>query len=217
MLPNSTLDRVSSAHWSRLWQRLGAGSDPLPWHARLVADYSEPTRHYHNLQHIAECLRELDSVLNLARQPDLLKVALWFHDAVYDSRAGDNEEASARLAAACLGSVGIEAATLATVERLILATKTHADTHDFDTTLLIDIDLAILGQPAARFWAYETAIRAEYAWVPAPVFAEKRAGVLNHFLRRPALYRTDLFRRKYESAARENLRQAIDRLSQLPA
>ncbi|HWA25203.1 MAG TPA: hypothetical protein VG734_05960, partial [Lacunisphaera sp.] len=83
-----------------------------------------------------------------------------------------------------------------------------------DAALLLDIDLAILGQPAERFWQYEAAIRQEYAWVPAVTFAEKRAEILRKFLERPALYQTPAFRTRYETTARANLKAAIERLIQ---
>lgn len=206
------MPRTDLTHWITLWRRLGTRGDPAPWHARLAAAYSEKSRHYHTLQHLAECLAELDGHRTLAQQPELMEMALWFHDAVYDSHSAANEEDSAQLAVDCLrgGAVGDE--RVETVRRLILCTKTHEPGADPDAALLIDIDLTILGQPATRFWEYERAIRAEYAWVPAATFAEKRAEILTRFLQRPAIYRTEPFRQKYEAAARANLQAAISRL-----
>ena len=98
------------------------------------------------------------------------------------------------------------------MREFVLSTKTHEPVPTADGPLLIDIDLAILGQPADRFWQYEHDIRAEYAWVPAAVFAEKRREILQRFLLRPFVYRTEWFRERYESAARANLEAAIARL-----
>lgn len=204
--------RTTLPHWETLWRNLGAQGDPAPWHARLVVAYEESHRHYHHLQHLAECLTELDTAVALAVQPDWVEAALWFHDAVYDPRSITNEEESAQWAVECLTAARVDPAAMETVRQLILATKTHEPGPLADAALLIDIDLAILGQPAARFWEYEAAIRAEYAWVPAATFAEKRAEILQRFLARPTLYRTAPLRQKYESAARANLGAAIDRL-----
>lgn len=198
--------------WSALWRELGAVGDPEPWHARLVATYGEPSRAYHNLQHIAECLAELAAVRTLAREPALIAAALWFHDAVYDPRSATNEEDSARLADECFAGAGLAEGCRAAVRRLILCTKTHESGGDPDTALLVDIDLAILGQRAERFWDYERGIRAEYAWVSAAIYAEKRSDILARFLQRPAIYRTPVFAGKYEAAARANLEAAIERL-----
>jgi predicted metal-dependent HD superfamily phosphohydrolase len=95
---------------------------------------------------------------------------------------------------------------------LILRTKSHEADGDSDAALLVDIDLAILGQPAHRFWEYEAAIRAEYSWVPSPRFTQRRAEILAQFLQRPAIFSTEPLRQKYEAPARANLQAAIERL-----
>src|SRR6266850_1795575 len=88
--------------WAALWCAIGASGDPSLWYERLTAAYAEPQRVYHNQQHIAECLAQFDAVRHLARQPEAVEVAIWFHDAVYDPKGADNEEQSANLAKRCL-------------------------------------------------------------------------------------------------------------------
>ena len=204
--------RTDRSHWDRVCHELGWTNGSAKCYQRLVVAYSDQTRHYHNLRHIAECLAELDLVRSVAQFPAELEMAIWFHDAVYDPRAANNEEKSARLATDWLARGEAASHSASLVSQLILLTKTHESGDVPDAGLLIDIDLAILGQAAERFWNYEHAIRAEYAWVQADVFATKRAEVLKRFLNRPAIYRTEYFRTKYESAARMNLRAAIERL-----
>src|SRR5438445_1363039 len=92
---------------SALWQAAGAAVAPAGWYERLMTVYAEPQRHYHNQQHIAECLTEFDQALHLARRPVEAELALWFHDAVYDPIRGDNEEQSAALAKRCLVEAGM--------------------------------------------------------------------------------------------------------------
>ncbi|KKL22586.1 hypothetical protein LCGC14_2433980, partial [marine sediment metagenome] len=58
--------------------------------------YGDPARHYHGWPHIMACLEELD-LEPLSRDPRTLELAFWYHDAVYDSRAADNEQRSADL------------------------------------------------------------------------------------------------------------------------
>ena len=204
--------RTDFSYWNSLWTALGARGDPQPWHERLVAAYREPTRYYHNLQHLDECLREFDQVRPQVAQAIEVETALWFHDAIYDSHSPTNEEDSAVLMAACLGEVAVPREIIESVAQLIRGTKTHESCASPDAAILIDIDLAILGQPPSRFWEYERAIRAEYAWVPAPTFAQERARILNRFLERGSVFQTETFRCRYEANARKNLRAAIEAL-----
>jgi len=106
--------------WLTLCQTAGANKAAARWYERLARAYDEPQRHYHNQQHIAECLWEFDQARSLARQPITVELALWFHDAVYDPKAGDNEEQSAALAKSCLREGGVSEALVETVG---LATK----------------------------------------------------------------------------------------------
>jgi predicted metal-dependent HD superfamily phosphohydrolase len=174
--------------------------------------YSEPHRRYHKLAHIADCLAEFDRVRELAREPLAVELAIWFHDALYDSRAADNEERSAQLAQVWLGEARVESALMDAVGRLILATKRHDASLHVDAALLVDVDLSILGQPQDRFWEYEAQIRAEYSWVPLEIFSVKRAEILNGFLARPCIYNTADFFRRLEAQARINLEASVQRL-----
>jgi predicted metal-dependent HD superfamily phosphohydrolase len=170
----------------------------------LLRRWSEPQRHYHTLTHLRTLLDLLDG-----ESPALL-LAVWFHDAIYDPRAGDNEEASATLARASLPALGIDAATTAEVNRLVLLTKQHTTTPDDRAgQLLLDADLSILGSPEAEYDAYAAAIRREYAWVAESAYRTGRAAVLRTFLSRPHLYQTDRFRRSHEEQARRNLTREI--------
>ena len=199
---------VTPERWKALWHRLGAPA-PDGWFERLKRSYSAPDRHYHNLQHLEECLTEWDGVPELARDPDAVELALWFHDAVYDSRASDNESRSANWADQCLTEAGLHRPS---VRRLILATRLHETHLDPDAGWIVDVDLSILGREESRFWEYERQIRAEYAWVPAEVFATKRAEVLRRFLNRERIYATGEFSSRLEAQACQNLTSSLRRL-----
>jgi predicted metal-dependent HD superfamily phosphohydrolase len=199
--------------WQQLWRSLGAKGDVGGWYEILMRAYAEPQRHYHNQRHIADCLAEFDSVRSLAKQPEAVELALWFHDAVYDPKAADNEEQSAALAKCCLEAAGLrELAEV--VARLIMTTKTHDLMPTTDAALLVDVDLSILGQSEARFAEYEAQIRAEYAWVAAEVFATKRTEILRRFLARPRIYITEAFFDRHEAQARRNLAPSIRVMSE---
>jgi predicted metal-dependent HD superfamily phosphohydrolase len=81
--------------WEKAWAANGVKCADPALFARLIGAYSEPHRKYHTRQHLAECLRTLDQVWFLAERPGEVALALWFHDAIYELRAADNEEKSA--------------------------------------------------------------------------------------------------------------------------
>lgn len=174
--------------WESLWIGVGGGDWGVKLFEELAKRYAEPHRHYHNAQHIDECLQEFDVVRGEAMEEVALALAIWFHDVVYDPRAADNEERSARFAVDCLKGGGEDLTRR--VSDLILVTKTHVVGNHPDEALMIDIDLSILGKPPERFAPYEAGIRKEYAWVPMQVYAEKRAAILRGFLEREKIFTT---------------------------
>lgn len=80
--------------WQGLWVRLGLAPPDGAIDA-LLAEYEAAHRHYHNLNHVLDCLELLDRHRHLAKRPAEVELAIWFHDAVYDTRRDDNEAASA--------------------------------------------------------------------------------------------------------------------------
>jgi len=195
--------------WARVWRQVTIAGDPQPAYQELVSRYSEPQRHYHNLRHLGECLAEFDSARELAKAPVAVELAIWFHDAVYDPHAADNEERSAELAQQRITQGGGGAELGRAVAALVQATKTHDPGWHPDAPLLVDVDLSILGQPKERFQEYEAQIRREYHWVPVETFKVKRAEILKMFLARDRIYATDCFFVKYEQRARSNLQNSI--------
>lgn len=201
------IQRANLQNWLSLWHRCHLPGDGTAWHKRLAAAYSEPQRTYHTLQHLEECLRLLDEATQtgLIAKPDLIEIALWFHDAVYDPQSGENEALSGQMAVEALGESDLSRE----VARLILLTKSHQPGDGADDAWIIDIDLGIFAQPMERVLEYERQIRAEYAWVPEEVYAEKRAEILRGFHARPQIYLTAWARERFEDRARKNLRALI--------
>jgi predicted metal-dependent HD superfamily phosphohydrolase len=188
-----------------------------PVRAELRSAYTAPDRHYHDLRHIEALLGLADACADKIADREAVEAAIWFHDAIYDTRRGDNEERSAALAAARLAGTTDED-RIARIAAMIRATAGHVlpDLADaaarLDCALFLDMDLAILGSPPAGFDAYETAVRREYDWVPEPQWRLGRRAVLTAFLARPAIYATARFQGSHEASARRNLARAIARL-----
>jgi len=197
--------------WLQLWNRAGAKGDPYSPCADLVRRYSEPHRFYHTLSHITHCLEELECARHLAVDPDAIEMAIWFHDAIYDTRASDNEERSAELAVRVLRDASLPGAFGRNVSDLILTSK-HRDLPPLiDGQIFADVDLSILGQATAAFDEYEEQVRREYARVPDVLFAAGRSAILGSILHRPNIYSTTPFRSKYEEQARKNLARSLGR------
>ena len=191
------------------WHAVGAHDAADTCLAALRRAWREPQRHYHSLQHLSECLDLLRAHRELAERPHELVLALWFHDAVYDPRAKDNEQRSADWARQALGEAGADPAATARIHALILDTAHAVEPAPGDPSLLVDIDLAILGAAPERFAEYERQVRAEYAWVPGFLFRYKRRQLLREFARREPLYRTPALRERLLAQARINLAGAI--------
>ena len=89
--------------WNRLLPDQGALGE------QLIAAYSDSSRHYHDLRHLHQVLTAVDSLAAEAADVDVVRLAAWFHDAVYDVRADDNEERSAQLAEVSLADTDLSA------------------------------------------------------------------------------------------------------------
>ncbi len=201
------------ANWNEAWQALGVTATNNAPHDALCAElqrrYGEPQRHYHTMQHLGECLAWFEREKAFAERPGEVALALWFHDAVYDVHAHDNEARSADWARQALRAAGAGDAAADRVHALVMATQHDAVPEGRDAELLIDIDLSILGAERARFDEYEQQVGAEYAFVPLEVRLPRRREILQRFLDRPALYATPRMRALLEARARLNLQRSI--------
>ena len=193
-----------------MWTALGAQSVSGGLFNQLVRAYGEPQRHYHTLQHLRECLAHWDAASALARRPEEVELALWFHDAVYDPRRKDNEERSAQWAREAVAAAGCPPALGERIAQLVLATASHqAAADDPDAQLLLDIDLAILGASPQRFDESSRQVRAEYAHVADADFRAGRSRVLAGFLARDRIYVTAPFHDALEQRARDNIGRSL--------
>jgi predicted metal-dependent HD superfamily phosphohydrolase len=196
--------------WNRAWLDLGGTNSDQNLFQSIYSHYAEPTRQYHTLQHLGECLDLLESVMDLATHPAEIEMSLWFHDAIYNTASQDNEAQSALWARVELSKAGVLSEKIDRIQSMIMATCHTALPITSDECLLVDIDLAILGSSAERFAEYEQQIRAEYNFVPETIFNQKRQEILQGFLDRSTIYSTEYFQDKLELLARDNINRSID-------
>jgi len=188
-----------------------------PLKQELSALYRAEDRHYHNLAHIEAMLALAADYRALLSDPEAVEAAIWFHDAIYDSKAKDNEARSASLARNKLAG-RTDAGRLDRIGAMILATATHQlprfddDAATRDASLFLDMDLSILGAAPDAFDAYERAVRREYGWVEEPMWRAGRGAVLKDFLARPRIFHTEEFRQRFEPQARLNMARSLETL-----
>lgn len=192
----------------------GGGPDPAPYADNLLARWQEPQRHYHTLTHLTAVLDHVDALQAYADDPDVVRLAAWFHDAVYLPDRSENEERSARLAERALPEAGVSRAGTAEAARLVRLTVGH-DPADDDRNgqVLCDADLAILAAPPSAYAAYAAGVREEYGFVPNDAFHEGRSAVLRQLLALPRLFHTPKGQAEWEATARYNIASELEMLS----
>ena len=200
-------------HWRNCFAGLRLPTPDDVEFATLLDRYSESHRAYHTPQHLDECFGAFETAVGSARSPGAVGLALFYHDAIYDTHARDNEEKSAALARGILADAGAPEPLQTYVADLILVTRHAAMPETPDQQLVVDMDLSILGAPQTRFHEYERQIRQEYSWVDEAVFRSVRGKILQEFLARPSIYSTMGFRDRLENSARENLNRSIAALA----
>jgi predicted metal-dependent HD superfamily phosphohydrolase len=197
--------------WVASWHVLGA-EPPAGVFEEVMARYAEPHRRYHTMRHLEECFELLERVRGEAKQPGEVELALWFHDAIYETRRHDNEQRSAEWAQSAAAEAGLDASVGERVAALIMATRHDATPVGTDACVLVDVDLSILGAEPLRFDEYERQIREEYQWVPETLFRRERRKILRRLLARPTLFNTASMRESHERRARANLKRSLARL-----
>lgn len=142
------------------------------------------------------------------------RLAIRWHDAIYDLRARDNEERSADLAREHLTRLGAAPTAIDETARIILMTKNHwsggvAGERDH----CLEVDIAILGAAPETYDWYAQQVREEYAWAPDDAYRAGRSAFLDAAVARKRLFRTDVFETGYAAQARANMARELACLS----
>ena len=189
------------------WLTLCPGADTVG--ESLLARWGESHRSYHDLRHLSFVLVTVD----LLAGSGTARHAAWWHDAVYDPRATDNERRSAELAEQTLRGLGLDADRVSDVVRLVLLTETHDPAEsDVDGQALCDSDLRVLAGAPAAYDTYVADVRSEYAHVNDTDWCTGRSAVLQQLLDLPQLFHTTTGR-TWEDPARANLTRELASLT----
>jgi predicted metal-dependent HD superfamily phosphohydrolase len=182
--------------------------------ADLVARWRQPHRHYHDLTHLRTILAVIDRHAGWAADPAAVRLAAWFHDAVYVPRRDDNEKASAALAGSVLRRLRLASERIDEVIRLVRLTERHdPGPSDRNGELLCDADLGVLADEPDAYRHYAHRIRMEYSHLPDSAFRAARIGVLRRLLAMPTLYHVPELKTAWEERARTNLNRELAALT----
>lgn len=182
------------------------------WKSILNA-YQQPQRAYHNQKHIEYMLELWNMLKTNLEEPEIVFLAIIYHDLVYDPKAKDNEKQSALMATAFLEKINYPKSKIKKVASFIMATQTHQLTeNNEDLKCFLDFDLAILGTSPKNYLAYSKQIRKEYGFYEASAYKHGRSQVLNSFLQKKEIYKTVYFKNNFEQNARKNLQNELETL-----
>lgn len=178
--------------------------------SEIEKKYTEKGRHYHNLEHLENMFSELDAVKDEIENFSVLSFSVFYHDVIYDASSKSNEEKSAEFAAVRLKKLNVDSYFIQKISEQIIATKLHHLSEDSDTNYLLDADLSILGKDSEVYFDYTKKIRKEYSIYPDLLYKPGRKKVLKHFLEQKDIFKTSIFKEKYEDIARKNIQIEID-------
>ena len=186
--------------------------------AGLRARYAEPHRAYHGQAHVDALLRGLAALAGRVERPAAVELAIWYHDAIYDPAARDNEARSAALLEAEMAGLA-DPALLDAAALMVRLTAAHdlpptvPAPWRSDCACFLDLDMAVLGASPDAYEAYEQGIAAEYQPVHgAEAYRAGRRAFLRGTLDRPRLFLTDHAHAALDAPARANIAAALERL-----
>lgn len=184
--------------------------------------YESDDRFYHNMEHLAHCLQELEwldkNTVQSQNNLKILCIALLGHDVIYGSnmQGKSDEELSAQWTESwMINKEVLNKEDAMTVKLLIEKTQYLSKNISLDTDLdkiMCSIDLAVLSKTKKVYCKYSANIRKEYQEVPEESYRLGRSVALKKLLSMPKLYECESFF-QYESLARKNLNEEINQLN----
>lgn len=196
-------EKALGERFCSLWQACAGGDADAVWQ-KLRQHYTEPHRHYHTLNHLSHCLRELDNAKDHVVEFRATEMAIWFHDIIYHYGSRDNEI----LSAAYFRDFALPTMSARFIDRVcefIIATQHTGAAQDAATALLVDIDLSGFGLPWEGYLTDSNALRDEAESVGDEQYYQGKLRFLTELQRWPSLYQSPYFRNRLEDAAQSNI------------
>ncbi len=177
----------------------------------LFKQYQHASRHYHNMEHIQNCLWELDQLQNQSIDKPSIELAIWYHDVIYSPASKSNEIKSAKKMKEELGHF-VSKIDLDDVSKMIQSGPRNDSNLTDSEKYFFDIDYSILGQREFEYMAYRQNVRLEFIAVPSWIYHLKRKSFLKNTLKN-GIYQTEEFRARFEETAVKNI---LSELSKMP-
>ncbi len=189
--------------------------------ADLMQRWNAPNRQLHNLRRLMNTLTHIDEIASSAHDPDILRVAAWYHGAFLNKaleiKLGGFQANFA--ATRCidhahnrLTNLGVADEVVARIDELIaFLTRHRAPRSDFDAQVLVDADLAGLACSPQDYKKIRTALRAELSELDDLQFVKARLALVKKLLSYETIYQSPLGS-AWENTARANLEVELTRL-----
>ena len=189
--------------------------------ADLMQRWNAPNRQLHNVRRLMNTLTHIDEIASSAHDPDILRVAAWYHGAFLNKaleiKLGGFQANFA--ATRCidhahnrLTNLGVADEVVARIDELIAFLPRHrAPRSDFDAQVLVDADLAGLACSPQDYKKIRTALRAELSELDDLQFVKARLALVKKLLSYETIYQSPLGS-AWENTARANLEVELTRL-----
>ena len=199
--------------WVRLLERLKVDnfkSDIVIFEV-IYRAYSEGHRKYHNVRHLCDVLMCLDRFKHLLYHPDLVELALFYHDIVYEIGSGRNEVLSVELFDDHFYD-HLSDGDRSRVKSLIMATEIGSLPERYmDCNYIADIDKAMMGGDPDDFKRNSLLIHEEYNVFSDNEFYEGRRKILMRLLNE-GVYKTRFFEMMYGNVAIQNINEELKKI-----
>ena len=189
--------------------------------ADLMQRWNAPNRQLHNVRRLMNTLTHIDEIASSAHDPDILRVAAWYHGAfrnkALEIKLGGFQANFA--ATRCidhahnrLTNLGVADEVVARIDELIaFLTRHRAPRSDFDAQVLVDADLAGLACSPQDYKKLRTSLRAELSELDDLQFVKARLALVKKLLSYETIYQSPLGS-AWENTARANLEVELTRL-----
>ena len=182
----------------------------------LASAYAEGWRRYHGIPHIVENDSLIMRFAAEAQDFRKVKIANFYHDAVYVVGAEDNERKSAEWAVKDLTACGaFSPQFIDGIYARIVATRHAGNLVVHDEQLIADVYLAGLGQPWETYLHNGRLVRQEYSAFSDEERKRGRAAWLKSMLERKYIYYLRPFRECFEKQAQANLSRDLQELEKV--